>query len=73
MERIKAIILIVMGACNLWPAMALVTKKGFWNKIFKAFGNNVDIWNCVNVIGFTLFVMGCGLIALGIIKYIKDN
>ena len=68
MERIKSIILIVMGAFDLWPALAIVSGKNFWKGIGRAFDNGVNLTNAIPVLGLAMFIMGCGFIALGVLK-----
>ena len=68
MEKIKGIILIVMGAFDLWPAMAIVSNNNFWKTIGKAFGKGVNITNAIPVLGLAMFIMGIGVIVLGVLK-----
>ena len=73
MEKIKAIILIVMGAFDLWPAMAIVSGKNFWKTIGKAFDNGVNFTNAIPVVGLAFLIMGLGFIALGVFKFLQDR
>ena len=57
MERIKSIILIVMGAFDLWPALAIVSGKNFWKGIGRAFDNGVNLTNAIPVLGLAMFIM----------------
>ena len=68
MEKIKGIILIVMGVFDLWPIASFVTKDSFWKTIGKAFSRGVDITKMGPVLGLALFVMAIGFIILGVMK-----
>ena len=68
MEKIKGIILTVMGVFDLWPALAIVTGKNFWKGIGRAFDNGVNLTNAIPVLGLAMFIMGCGFIVLGVLK-----